>query len=271
MKKHMSTIVLVLVFLIGLSVLLYPVVSDWWNSKTQSRAIVDYESALANLEEKDYSAEFAAADAYNQELAAVEYPLMNYGEVSGYEDILDVTGTGIIGYITIDKIQVELPIYHGTSDSVLSVAAGHLQGTSLPVGGVGTHSVISAHRGLPTARLFTSLDRLEVGDTFQITVLNRVLTYQVDQVLIVDPDQVDALYVVDGQDYCTLLTCTPYGINTQRLLVRGVRVDTPEEKNIYVANEAYRLDSLILAPAVAVPMLLVLLVVLLVKYRKKKD
>ena len=269
-KRDYSNMILVLIFFIGLSVLLYPTISDYWNSKVQSRAIVDYEAMLANMTPEDYTSVFAEADEYNEKIRYVDYPLMYYEEVEGYEDILNITGNGILGYITIEKIKVELPIYHGTSEAVLNVAAGHLQGTSLPVGGESTHAVISAHRGLPSATLFTNLDKLEVGDVFAITVLDRVLTYQIDQILIVKPNEVDELYVKEGEDYCTLVTCTPYGINTHRLLVRGTRVDTPEEKNIYIATEAYKIDSLILTPVVAAPMLLVLLIVLLVRHPKKK-
>ena len=271
MKKHLSTIVLLLVFFIGCSLMLYPLVSDWWNSRVQSRAVADYDAAVGALSGHDYTDAFAQADDYNVRLAALTYPLAQYDQVEGYDDAFDVAGTGVMGYITIEKLKVELPIYHGTSDAALAAGAGHLEGSSLPVGGAGTHAVISAHRGLPTSRLFTDLDKMEVGDTFTLTVLDRVLTYQVDQVLIVDPDDVAALQIEPGEDLCTLLTCTPYGINTQRLLVRGHRVDTPAAKNIYIATEAYRLDSLILAPAVAAPMLLVLLVYLLVRYRRRDD
>ena len=269
-KKDHSTFLLVLLFFIGLSVLLYPSVSNWWNSRVQSRVIVDYEALLKDFTPEDYTALFEQADRYNEQIRQVSYPLMYYDQVSGYEEALNVTGNGIMGYITIEKLKVELPIYHGTSDAVLNVAAGHVEGTSLPVGGESTHSVISAHRGLPSATLFTNLDKMEPGDVFTLTILDRVLTYQVDQVQIVRPNEVEPLYVVEGEDYCTLITCTPYGINTHRLLVRGTRVDTPQEKNIYIATEAYRLDSLILTPIVAAPMLLILLVVLLVRHPKKK-
>ena len=270
MKNTLSSIILLLVFFVGLSVLLYPTISDYWNSKTQSRAIVDYESVLQNLTPEDYSAEFDAADKYNAEMREVDFPLMYYDRVEGYNDILNVGGNGIIGYITIGKIKVELPIYHGTSDSVLNVAAGHLEGTSLPVGGESTHAVISAHRGLPSAKLFTNLDKLEVGDTFVITVLDRVLTYEIDQILIVLPNEVDALYVQDGEDLCTLITCTPYGINTHRMLVRGHRIESDAPKPvIYVYSDAYKIDPIIVTPIVAAPMLFFLLLWLLVKYRKK--
>ena len=175
-----------------------------------------------------------------------------------------------MGYITIEKIGVELPIYHGTEEGTLQIAAGHLEGSSLPIGGAGTHAVISAHRGLPSAKLFTNLDELEKGDTFTITVMNRVLTYEVDQIAIVEPEDTEKLQIVDGQDYCTLLTCTPYGINTHRLLVRGTRIATTEKPQIYVAAEAQRMDPLLVAPLVAVPMLLILLIYLLIRYRRKK-
>lgn len=270
MKKHISTIILILIFLVGLSVLLYPAVSDWWNSKVQTRAIVDYDNALSNMSEADYEAEFAAADAYNASLREISMPLINYSEVSGYDDILNVTGNGMIGYIAIDKINVKLPIYHGTSEDILNVAVGNLPGSSLPVGGESTHAVLSAHRGLPSAKLFSDLDKLKERDTFTITVLNRLLTYEVDHISIVEPDKIEDLYIEEGKDYCTLLTCTPYGINTHRLLVRGHRVENVDDGTAVLTNDAYELDSLILAPVVAAPLLLILLIVVLVKYRKKK-
>ena len=269
-KRDYSNILLVLIFFIGLCVLLYPTVSDYWNSKVQSRVIVDYEAMLQNMTKEDYTEVFAAADDYNRQIRQIAYPLMYHDQVPGYEEALNITGNGTMGYVTIEKIKVELPIYHGTSEAVLNVAAGHVQGTSLPVGGESTHAVLSAHRGLPSAKLFTDLDKLEVGDVFTITVLDRLLTYQIDQILIVKPNEVDALYVTEGEDYCTLVTCTPYGINTHRMLVRGTRVDTPEEKNIYITTDAYRIDSLILTPIVAAPMLLVLLIILLVRHPSKK-
>ena len=237
MRAHKTVILLTFGFVIGISVLLYPAFSNFWNSKTQSRAIVDYESVLEHLEPEDYSAIFQTAYDYNEALRAIEFPLRNYEEVPGYYDTLKIEGTSIIGYVKIEKIGVELPIYHGTSDEVLNRGVGHLEGSSLPVGGENTHSIMSAHRGLPSAKLFTDLDRLEIGDTFQITVLDQVLTYQVDQVKVITPREIDDLQIVEGKDYCTLFTCTPYGINTHRLLVRGIRIETITEKPvIYVAN-----------------------------------
>ena len=275
MRAHKTVIFLTLGFLIGISVLLYPAFSNYWNSKTQSRAIVDYESVLEHLEVEDYSAMFQDAYAYNRALRTVEFPLRDFEQIPGYYDTLKIEGTSIIGYVKIDKIGVELPVYHGTSDAVLNRGIGHLEGSSLPVGGESTHSVMSAHRGLPSAKLFTDLDRLEKGDTFQITVLDQVLTYQVDLIKVITPREIDALQIVEGKDYCTLFTCTPYGVNTHRLLVRGVRIETITEKpTLYVANEAFRIEPLLVTPAVAAPMVLVFLIHLMVKYReppKKKE
>jgi len=271
-KKHKwSTLILLGIFFVGLSVMLYPSISSYWNSKTQSQAIVDYEKMLALAEKADYTQDFADADAYNRALAEVKLPLLNYEEVDGYFDLLDLSGTGIMGYVSIEKINVELPIYHGTADEVLAAAVGHLQGTSLPVGGEGTHAVISAHRGLPTATLFTHLDHLEPGDTFTMTILDRVLTYQVDQVKTVLPTDASDLAIEEGKDYCTLLTCTPYGINSHRLLVRGTRIDTVEQRTIYITSGAFRIDSLIVTPILALPMLLILMIIVLLKPVKKDD
>ena len=269
-KKSFTGVLLVVIFFIGLLVMLYPTIADYVNSRVQSRAIMDYEEALKNLTVEDYQKFFDAADAYNAKIKDVAFPLMYHDKVEGYNDILNVNGIGMMGYIDIDKIKVELPIYHGTDDQTLNNAVGHVQGSSLPAGGPSTHCVLSAHRGLPSAKLFTHLDKLEEGDVFTLTILDRVLTYQVDQVKIVEPDEVDDLYVVEGKDYCTLVTCTPYGINTHRLLVRGERIETARPKPvIYVKNEGYLIDPIIVAPAVAVPMLLILLIFLMVKYSKK--
>ena len=269
MRKHKTVIFLTLGFLVGICILLYPAFSSYWNSKTQSRAITNYESVLENLNPEDYAAIFENAHAYNKALYETDFPLTDYPDVPGYSDTLCITGNDMIGYLKIDRIGVELPIYHGTSDSVLSRGVGHLQGSSLPVGGENTHSVMSAHRGLPSAKLFTDLDRMEIGDTFQIVVLDQMLTYQVDQIKVITPREISDLQIVEGMDYCTLFTCTPYGINTHRLLVRGVRIETMKEKPaLYVSNEAFRIEPLLVTPAVAAPMLLVLLIHLLVKYRE---
>ena len=271
MRKNLSTIILILIFLVGLSVMLYPSVSDAVNRKHQSRAVAGYAEEVEQLSDADYQTYFDAADAYNRQLNTTPNAFYKPDLVNGYAQTLDISGTGIMGYITIPKISVELPIYHGTDEGVLQVAAGHLEGSSLPVGGAGTHAVISAHRGLPSAKLFTNLDELEVGDRFTITVLNRVLTYEVDQISIVLPTEIDQLLPTEGMDYVTLMTCTPYGINTHRLLVRGKRVETTEsQKHIRVAADAFRIEPIIVAPILAIPMLLAALVGVLVAPHLRK-
>ena len=271
MRKNLSTIILILIFLVGLSVMLYPSVSDAVNRKHQSRAVAGYAEEVEQLSDADYQTYFDAADAYNRQLNTTPHAFYKPDLVSGYAQTLDISGTGIMGYITIPKISVELPIYHGTDEGVLQVAAGHLEGSSLPVGGAGTHAVISAHRGLPSAKLFTNLDQLEVGDTFTITVLDRVLTYEVDKISIVLPTETDELKIAEGKDYVTLMTCTPYGINTHRLLVRGRRVETPDQyKHLRVTAEALKIEPIIVAPIMALPMLLILLIGMLLSTRKPK-
>ena len=271
MRSKKSTIILLVSFFIGLSVLLYPSISSYWNSKTQSEAIVDYESMLSQYKPEDYTAIWAEADAYNKQLAQLNEPLVEHNRLPDYNSILNVGGTGMMGYITVPKISQELPVYHGTSDGVLSVAVGHLQGSSLPVGGENTHCVVSAHRGLPTAVLFTHLDRMEIGDIFYFTILDRTITYEVDQIRIVEPDDASLIQIKDGKDYCTLLTCTPYGINTQRLLVRGHQIDASQTRNLYVANEAYRIEPLVVMPIVALPIIFVLLIYVMFAPVKKES
>lgn len=265
----LSTIILVLILLVGLGIMLYPTISDYWNSFHQTRAIASYDEVVSQLDETDYESLFAAAEAYNEHLRQLSLPYAQYEELEDeYYSVLDVAGNGIIGYVSISKIDVELPIYHGTSDTVLNTAVGHLEGSSLPIGGESRHAVLSAHRGLPSAKLFTNLDKMEVGDIFTITVLNQVLTYEVDQILIVEPTQLESLNVVEGEDYCTLLTCTPYGVNTHRLLVRGHRIEN-EQGSIVIHREAIKIPAYIAAPAIAIPILFILLVVLLFTYRRK--
>jgi len=266
MKKDKVGILLVLMLFIGVCGLLYPSVSQYWNSKTQTRAVENYQEILNSLKQEDYEVFFQEADRYNVELSELKNPLLNYRQLDGYNEILNINGNGIMGYVSIPKLGVEIPIYHGISAEVLNVACGHLEGTSLPVGGENTHCVLSAHRGLPHAKLFTDLDKLEVGDTFTLTVLNRTLTYQVDQIKVVRPDEIDDVQLVAGKDLCTLLTCTPYGINSHRLLVRGTRIENAAPV-LYVTSNAYRIDSLVATPVVAAPILLILLIVLMVKYR----
>ncbi len=270
MKKHLSTIILILIFFVGLSVLLYPTISNYVNQKHQSQAIATYDEEIANMSQEDYDRYFEAAEAYNKRLS--ERPDLFYTpeEIGGYRETLDVSGTGIMGYVSIEKLNVHLPIYHGTDATVLEIACGHLEGSSLPVGGENTHTVLSAHRGLPSAKLFTDIDKLEEGDIFQVTVLNRILTYEVDKISIVLPSETGELQIEDGKDYCTLMTCTPYGINSHRLLVRGKRIPTESVASIHVTTEAFQIEPLIAASVIAIPLLLLLLIWMLVGNKKKK-
>ena len=274
MKKKTSnliTIILILILLAGLSLLLYPTVSDYWNSFHQSRAIASYAEQVAEIDSDTYEQLWADAQAYNRSLIGkVGRYDMTDEERAKYESLLDVSGNGIIGYIEIPTIKCSLPIYHGTDEAILQIAVGHIEGTSLPVGGSGTHCVLSGHRGLPSARLFTDLDKMVVGDTFMMRVLDETLTYEVDQIRIVLPNEMDDLEIEEGKDYCTLVTCTPYGINSHRLLVRGHRIENQvEAQDIRVTSDAIQIEPLIVAPIVALPMLLALLFILLVSGTKK--
>ncbi|MEI3131577.1 MAG: class C sortase [Oscillospiraceae bacterium] len=276
MKKknnNWTTVFLVLLLLAGVSLLLYPSLSDYWNSMHQTRAIASYAETVSQLDTAQYDEMWKAAQDYNRSLAQRETAFaLTDEQKAAYESLLDVSGLGVMGYIEIPEIDCSLPIYHGTEESVLQVAVGHLEWSNLPVGGEGTHCVLSGHRGLPSAKLFTNLDKLAVGDTFLLRVLDEVLTYEVDQILIVEPEQVDALGIVPGEDYCTLVTCTPYGINTHRLLVRGHRVEnTPEAARMHVTADATQFDPLLVAPVLAIPVLLLLLMILLVPKRRRKS
>ena len=271
MRKNQSTILLLLVFLIGLSLLRYPTVSDWWNSFHQSQAIAGYAEAVAELDDLSYDRYWADARAYNAALPDDTSRFLPTEEkTEQYENLLNISGNGIMGYIEIPAIGVSLPIYHGVEDTVLQIAIGHIEGSSLPVGGEGTHCVVSGHRGLPSAKLFTDLDKLAEGDTFLLRVLDEVLTYEVDQIHIVEPDEVDLLAIEAGQDLCTLVTCTPYGVNSHRLLVRGHRVENQESAAaIRVTADAMQIEPVLVAPAVAAPILLVLFLWLLFSGPKK--
>ncbi len=268
MKKDKVSIILVLMLFIGVCVLLYPSISQYWNYKTQTRAVEDYQQLLDSIKKEDFSKYFDAADAYNHLLSQLGSPLNDYNTLDGYNEILNVNNNGVMGYITIEKLGVELPLYHGTSTEVLNIACGHLEGTSLPVGGESTHAVLSAHRGLPHAKLFTDLDKLELGDVFTITILDRTVTYQIDQIKVVNPDDTNDVRIIDGEDHVTLLTCTPYGINSHRLLVRGTRIENAKP-TLHVTSDAFKIDSLVATPVVAAPMLLILLIMLMIKYRDK--
>lgn len=260
-KNGLFSLILILTLLTGLSLLLYPTISDWWNSFHQSRAIASYVETVEELDDDAYAQLWEDAQAYNEALAQDNSRFQPSEEESvRYNELLNLSGTGIMGYVEIPSIDVALPIYHGTDEAVLQVAAGHIEGSSLPVGGPGTHTVLSGHRGLPSATLFTDLDQLDMGDVFLLHVLGETLTYQVDQIRIVEPDDVSLLALEEGEDLCTLVTCTPYGVNSHRLLVRGYRVENLEEEQVWqISGEAGRVDFRLVALALALPILLLLL------------
>lgn len=272
MKKYLSTIILFLVLIIGLSLVLYPTFADWWNSFHQSKAVASYVEQVSNMDDEKYQEIWSAAWEYNQSL--IDRPnsyLLSEEQQEEYQALLNIGGNGIMGYIEIPKLDVVLPLYHGTDDAVLQVAIGHLDWTSLPVGGESSHCVVSGHRGLPSARLFTDLDKMEVGDTFMLRILDEVLTYEVDQIRIVEPHVTEDLLIVEGEDLVTLVTCTPYGINTHRMLVRGHRIETQEEKVVRrVTSDAIQIEPVIVAPFVAAPILFALLVVLMIPKSKRR-
>ena len=272
-KNRFTTILLFLILLAGLSLLLYPTVSDYWNSLHQSRAIASYSEEVANIDEERYAHLWDEAKEYNKALLSRNNTyLLDDEQRAIYDSILDISGLGIMGYIEIPSISCSLPIYHGTDESVLQIAIGHLDWTSLPVGGESSHCVLSGHRGLPSAKLFTNLDKLVVGDVFMLRVLDEILTYEVDQILIVEPHVTENLLVEEGMDYCTLVTCTPYGVNSHRLLVRGHRIETTEEaKVVHVVADAIQIEPTIVAPIVALPILLVLFIIVIINPKKRRD
>ena len=273
LKKNRINLILIGIVLLGLGLIAYPGFADWWNSFHQSRAVASYAESVANLDANKYSEMLADAEAYNAELAKIGAQwIMTDEQMAEYNRQLAVTDSGIMGYIDIPKIRVTLPIYHGTDETILQIAIGHIAGTSLPVGGASTHCVVSGHRGLPSARLFTDIDKLVEGDTFTMTVLNRTVTYEVDQIRIVEPTDLSNLQIEEGKDFCTLVTCTPYGINTHRLLVRGHRVANANGEANVIAD-ALQIEPVYVAPVVAAPMLIILLILLFVMtsepFRKK--
>lgn len=272
MKKHLSSIMLIIVFFAGLGLLVYPSASDYWNSLHQTRAIASYAESISKIDNNHYEELLAEAIDYNRSLEKRTFSLMiSELEEERYRSVLDVTGTGIMAYIEIPEIKCSLPIYHGTDEAVLARAIGHIAGTSLPVGGKSTHCVLSGHRGLPSAKLFTDIDKLIPGDTFMIRTLDDTLTYEVDTILIVLPTEVDDLAIREGEDLCTLVTCTPYGINSHRLLVTGHRIDTVNTVTIRVTSDALQIDPVVVAPLVAAPILLVLLIHVMFGKKKKPD
>ena len=274
MKKRdkLYTVALIVVLVTGLFLLLYPSFSDWWNSRVQTKLISNYNEVVAKLDTEDYTALWDSARAYNGDLWGRNNPyLLEESQRERYNGLLNPAGDGIMGYVQIPDIDITLPIYHGTDELVLQTAIGHLDWTSLPVGGAGTHCVISGHRGLPSARLFTDLDKVAVGDVFMLHVLDETLTYEVDQIRIVEPDETDELLLQADKDLCTLVTCTPYGVNSHRLLVRGHRVENlAETVDVRITADAVVVEKLVVAPFVLLPILLVMMVWLFVSSRKRK-
>ena len=269
MKNKLINIFLILALVAGLSLLLYPTVSDYWNSLHASQAVASYDQAVKSMDEGKYDELLQRAGQYTRDLflRGTLFALTDE-EREDYNTQLDIDGSGVMGYIEIPTIKVSLPIYHGTSDDVLQVAVGHLEWSSLPVGGESTHCVLSGHRGLPSAKLFTNLDQLTEGDLFVIRTLDEVLTYEVDRILIVLPSELQALAAEEGKDLCTLVTCTPYGVNSHRMLVRGHRVDNQSEA-VRLTADAIRIDPLLVAPIAAIPLLLALLLLLAAAPKKK--
>lgn len=273
MKNFLLNLLFALIFLVGLLILLYPTISDLWNKRNQSIVISTYQVDLDKTDEEAIAAEFAAADDFNDRLPQLLYTMTGAQiEASAeYNALLNSSGIGVMGILEIAKINVRLPIYHGTSDAVLQVGAGHIGSTSLPVGGIDTHSVVSAHTGLPSARLFTDLNQLKIGDTFKVTVLDRVMVYKVDQIDVVLPTEVSGLRIMPDEDYMTLVTCTPYGVNSHRLLVRGTRLpdEVAEEKGLFASNEAVFVDKTVLIPFVVAPLTMLYLVRIFAQYLRK--
>ena len=265
-----NTIIMIILFFIGLLTLFYPTLSNYYNEKIGSKTIYNYENIIDSYDFNKFKEIKDNAIKYNKDLSKLSDPLIDYKEIKNYENILNVNDEGMMGYLSIDKIRVEIPIYHGTSNDTLNSFVGHVEGTSLPIGGISTHSVLSAHRGLPSAKLFSDLDKLEVGDTFKIIVLDEVLTYKVDKISIVKPNNSKELMNVKDKDYVTLITCTPYGINTHRLLVRGVRVDNNVNK-FYISTEGFKINKLIVIPILTLPIIILLILIIVIKPVKKSN
>lgn len=268
-KINVSSIILVLIFIAGLSLLLYPSIASWWNYQHATHAIDTYDQTIQILTGNDYKEIFDAADKYNQRLLKQGnrfYP--NELEHQEYMNQLSVSGTPMIGFIDIPLVKISLPIYHGTTEEVLSNGVGHIEGTSLPVGGLSTHAVLSGHRGLPSAKMFDDIVKLVEGDTFSVTVLDRTFTYEIDSIRTVLPNEIENISIEDGRDLCTLVTCTPYGINTHRILITGHRIENlPADYN--GRAEAILFDSKLVALFIAVPILIILFIYLMVHYRKR--
>lgn len=266
-RNVVSSVILALILVAGLSLLLYPTISNWWNSTRSTQAISNYQEIVDTMKEEEYTKLLEEAKEYNKSFYR---HYLNRDEQKIYENLLNIGDDGMMGYVVIPSIDVKLPLYHGTDESVLQVAAGHLEWSSLPVGGESTHCVISGHRGLPSAKLFTELDKMSEGDLFQLNIMNETFTYEVDQILVVKPEETNDLDIINGRDYCTLVTCTPYGINTHRLLVRGHRIENVDDARLHVPSDAVQIDNIIVAVIIAVPILTIVFGYVLIRDKKRK-
>lgn len=262
MRKHISTIIMAIIFLTGLSLLLYPTVSNFWNSKHQTQVVAEYSDRIEKMGTKEKKQALEQAEKYNQTLVSDAKRFTPSEEQEAlYKSLLNADGTGMMGYITIPEIKCKLAIYHTVDDSVLQVGIGHLEGSSLPVGGKGTHCVLSGHRGLTSAKLFTDLDKLQKGDIFLLHIYDQVFTYEIDQIRIVEPGDYGPLEIEEDEDLCTLLTCTPYGINTQRLLVRGKRIANRAGDDSRITSDAVKVNTVVVAIVISIPLLIISFIV----------
>ena len=274
-KERAFTLILVSMMVVGIGLLAYPTFADYWNSLFQSRAVMSYAEYISNMTDEEYAQLLKEAREYNEILTkrGISWAMSEEARAK-YKATLNASSTGIMGYIQIRKIDILLPIYHGTEEDVLQTSIGHLEQSSFPVGGEGTHCMLSGHRGLPSARLFSDLDKLKEGDTFSLTVLNETLSYEIDHIWIVDPSDYSHLQIEEGRDLCTLITCTPYGVNTHRLLLQGHRIPNADGEAMVIAD-AIQIQPVFIAPFLALPILVVLLIYVLIstsmKYRKRRN
>lgn len=270
--KSLTTLLLVAMLLIGLALVAYPSASNWWNEVRSTRAVSNYQEAVQDMDKTQHALMLDAAHRYNAELSWLHAALLTEEQKPVYERLLNIGGSGVMGYIDIERIGVLLPIYHGTSEYVLQKGIGHVEWSSLPVGGESTHCVLSGHRGLPSAKLFSDLDVLDIGDTFSLVIMDEVFSYEIDQIRIVEPKEVQELMITPGQDYCTLVTCTPYGVNSHRILARGHRIETEKARQIRIVSDATRVSNIIVAPFVALPLAVLLFITdRLLTVRRKKE
>lgn len=269
-RKNLVTVLMSMGMILGIFLLAYPSVANYWNSFHQTRAIASYTETVTHMSHEEYKAILDDAKAYNERLAETGMRwVMTDAEREEYNSKLKIEGTDVMAFVSIPKFHIRCPIYHGTDEVVLQVAVGHLEGSSLPVGGKSTHCLISGHRGLPSARLFTDISKMKEGDTWTITVLNETLTYECDQIRTVLPDDLTNLQIIEGEDLCTLITCTPYGINSHRLLVRGHRIPNVNG-TADITADGIQIEPIYIAPVLAVPSIILLLILLFISTRRAK-